>query len=70
MCNFPYGYYSFRYIDYDEFEALLVIKDGKLGFVDNNNNIVIPCMYDNEAYDFEYSYKFSNGFAAVNKQGK
>ena len=47
-----------------------VIKDGKLGFVDNNNNIVIPCMYDNEGYDFEYSYKFSDGLAAVKKEGK
>ena len=40
-----------------------VEKDGKFGFIDTNNNLVIPLMYDG-------AISFSEGLAAVKKEAK
>lgn len=65
-----YKYYNLQYQEISNIEALknntlfLVKENGKYGYVNNKNEKVVECIYDDAREQNEF------GFAAVNKDGK
>ena len=42
-----------------------VVKDDKIGFIDKENNVVIPFQYPVYGYPFLYTYRFYNGYCKM-----
>lgn len=57
--------FVYNFIGYLSNERFLVLKDDKVGFIDINGDIVVPCIYDNYTHD-----DFSEGRCIVYKDEK
>lgn len=42
-----------------------VVKDGMIGFIDKNNNVVIPFKFYYYDQNFPYTYRFYNGYCKI-----
>lgn len=74
-----YKYYNFRFEEKQNNEILpgktlyLKKKDGKYGYIDKNNNLVVDYIYDDAKEQNAYGYsavKVNNLWGAIDKMGK
>ena len=74
-----YKYYNFKFEEKNNNEILagktlyLSKKDGKYGYIDKNNNLVVDYIYDDAKEQNEYGYsavKLNNLWGVIDKMGK
>ena len=77
--NDNYKYYNFKFEEKTNIEVLkgktlyLTKKNGKYGYVDKNNNVIVDCIYEDAQEQNIYGYcavKKDGKWQALDKQGK